>query len=74
MKTEIVVGFFLIFIWCENQMQKIIMVFQKKRRSNFDSLVLRKKCISYAPSTPDLKKKPYVPNLGYFSDYTTWSN
>lgn len=44
-----------------------------KRRNCFDSLVLQRNVISSAPSTPDLKKKPYVPNFGYFSNCTSWS-
>lgn len=65
--------FFLIFIWCENRVQK------KKKLSKQEKKLLwftciAKKCISSAPSTRDLKKKPYVPNFGYFSNCTSWSN
>lgn len=75
MKTESIVGwvgffwyFFDVKIGCKRKK------LSKQEKKLLWFTCIAKKCISSAPSTRDLKKKPYVPNFGYFSNCTSWSN
>lgn len=74
MKTENIVFCFFFFSWCLHDVKVSCKKLKSfiKTREEITLIHLYCKRNVLIPSTPDLKKKLYVLNLGYFSNDTSW--